>query len=251
MGNRSEFEALLDAAKEGNVKAQYFVGASYIYGTDGIQDFNEGKKWLMAAIDQGDVDAMYMLGLSYLNDNFGAPDLELGYKYMLMAAQNDEVDAKMYLALLYEGGIGVEQDYKEAVKWLKEAIKGGSKDAVKHLAYLYYTGESMFKQDYKLAAETYKAWLDINEAFERYSRFEKQDLKHRSKQDEEFFIKFMEDLSKDGDISSTYHVYTMYRDGNGIAKDEKKAKEYFDKALLAKYPGALLEAGLIYFEGKG
>ena len=79
--NMPDFQKTLQAAKQGNVDAQYNLGVMYAIGQDVPQDDAQAVQWYRQAAEQGDAQAQSNLGL------------------------------------MYEQGQGVRQDYAEAFRW--------------------------------------------------------------------------------------------------------------------------------------
>ena len=61
-------------AEQGNAKAQYLVGASYLGGFGVLQDYKKAFEWYQKAANQGNVDAQNGLGRIYLEGNGVRPN---------------------------------------------------------------------------------------------------------------------------------------------------------------------------------
>ena len=87
--NPSHLQTLQQAAVQGDINAQFFLGESYKQGYEVQQDYAQAAYWYRQAANQG-----------------------------LPKAQNN-------LGLLYEHGQGVPQDYTEAARWYRLAAAQG------------------------------------------------------------------------------------------------------------------------------
>jgi TPR repeat protein len=80
------------AAEQGDVNAQYNLGAMYGNGDGVPEDYAEAVRWYRLAAEQGDVNAQYNLGYMYGNGDGVPEDIVLAYMWWnLAAAQGDEV----------------------------------------------------------------------------------------------------------------------------------------------------------------
>jgi len=77
---------LWDAAKQGEVNAQFNIGFLYESGSGVSQDFSEAVRWYRKAADQGDGDAQFHLGSLY-SEGRGVPqDYAVAYFWLDLAA---------------------------------------------------------------------------------------------------------------------------------------------------------------------
>ena len=87
--NMPDFQKTLQAAKQGNVDAQYNLGVMYAIGQDVPQDDAQAVQWYRKAAEQGFAEAQYNLGV------------------------------------MYAKGEGVRQNYKIANEWFGKACNNG------------------------------------------------------------------------------------------------------------------------------
>jgi TPR repeat protein len=125
-----DFARLQTEAEHGNVKAQFWVGAAYESGRDGVgQDFAQAHAWLTKSAKQGNADAENLLGK------------------------------------MYENGEGVSQDYVKAADWYRAACQrrpdyGGAGQGCNNLGLLYLAGRGVNQSNveaymfFKLSAAT-------------------------------------------------------------------------------------------------
>ena len=77
---------LLQAAKLGKARAQYWVGSIYLNGWGVASNSEEAFKWLLQAAQQSDVDACYQVGLLYGSGNGVKKDSVQSYAWIYLAA---------------------------------------------------------------------------------------------------------------------------------------------------------------------
>ena len=69
--NMPDFQKTLQAAKQGNVDAQYNLGVMYAIGQDVPQDDAQAVQWYRKAAEQGDAHAQLALGWMYATGQGG------------------------------------------------------------------------------------------------------------------------------------------------------------------------------------
>ena len=89
----SDFQETLQAAEQGNAKAQYNLGVMYDKGLGVRQDYAQAVQWYRRAAEQGHAQAQVLLGV------------------------------------MYENGQGVRQDYAQAAQWYRRAKEQGAAEA--------------------------------------------------------------------------------------------------------------------------
>jgi hypothetical protein len=106
-GDPNALQALMLAARQGDVKAQMEMGAFHHLGQGTVQDDAQAVRWFRMAADQGFVYAQYNMGRMYA-DGLGVPQdhAEAGRWYRAALVQGSPA-ACLALALLHAGGSGV------------------------------------------------------------------------------------------------------------------------------------------------
>ncbi|MFM8233578.1 MAG: tetratricopeptide repeat protein [Holophagaceae bacterium] len=84
----TDLEKLIQQASQGNVDAQYNLGAMYANGQGVPQDDVQAVKWTRLAADQEHIKAQFNLGVAYTNGR-GVPqdDVQAHMWFNLAAAQ--------------------------------------------------------------------------------------------------------------------------------------------------------------------
>ena len=75
------------------------------------------------AAEEGDPQAQCYLGVCFQNGQGVAQDNQEAVKWYRRAAEQDDPVAQCYLAVCYLNGTGVPQEFGEAAKWLREAAE--------------------------------------------------------------------------------------------------------------------------------
>ena len=119
----------IEAAKEGNLNAQYNMGVNYLKGNLVPKDAKEALFWFGKAAEKGDSWAQSALGSIYLKGEVVKKDPEKAFKYYKLAADQEFVPAMNQLGELYENGVGVNKNIDKAIDWYKDAAFNSSADA--------------------------------------------------------------------------------------------------------------------------
>ncbi len=139
-------EALLAAAADGDVRAQFEVAAIYTEGRAVPEDLKAAAMWYERAAGQGFAPAQYRLGNLYENGRGVNKDLAQARLWYQQAAEAGNRMAMHNLAALYAGGELGTQQFDAAAKWFEEAASRGMKDSQFNLGMLYARGLGV-KQD--------------------------------------------------------------------------------------------------------
>ena len=103
------------------------------------QDYAKAREWYEKAAAKGNAGAMINLGLLYDNGHGVAQDYAKAREWYEKAAAKGNADAMANLGLLYENGQGVAQDYAKAREWYEKAAAKGNASAMTNLGLLYTT----------------------------------------------------------------------------------------------------------------
>jgi len=209
-------QMLTEKAEQGDVHAQFDLGAGYFFGNgvtpdrakglqlmeevaeqchkqetlaecyNEVQDFEQATKWHAKAAEQGNIEAQFNLARKYYKGEGILQDYKKAVEWYTKAAKQGDAEAQFNLALMYKKGEGVLQDSKQAVKWYTKAAEQGVAKAQFNLAHKYYKGEGVH-QDYKQA------------------------------------VKWFSKAAKQGYAKSQYSLGLMYYNGEGVPKDYAEA----------------------------
>ncbi len=143
---------LRQAAADGDVRAQFEIGAIFSEGRAVEQDFVEAAKWYERAAAQGFAPAQYRLGNLYEAGQGLEKNLEVARLWYQRSAEGGNRMAMHNLAALHAGGGLGEQDFETAAEWFTKAAEFGMTDSQFNLGMLYARGlgvEQDFEQSYK------------------------------------------------------------------------------------------------------
>ena len=133
---RKAVEALYQAAKQGDPRAQHDLAGLYRDGIGVPKDSDEAGKWFVltaknyhAAAEQGDPEAQCQLGGFYMKGVGVEKDEAEAVKWFRKAAEQGFMKGKSLLGMAYFEGKGVEKDEVEGVRWLQESAEQGDPDA--------------------------------------------------------------------------------------------------------------------------
>jgi len=116
------------ATRQGNARAQNFIGEMYEKGHGVAQDYAEAVRWYHQAAQQGDARAQCKLGFLYANGKGVARDYKESVRWVRLAAAQGDVDAHYNLGVHFVRGIGVSQNLIKAHMWFD--IAAVSSDAI-------------------------------------------------------------------------------------------------------------------------
>jgi len=131
------------AAKNGNVKAQYFLGNLFYNGYQVKRDCFTAYQLFLLAAKQGHTDAQDKLGemlaegKSIHADNIQQDDVQ-AVKWFRIAATLGHAQAAAHLGAMYELGRGVERSPTEAKRWCQLAVQNEQNDNVKNIYKTFY-----------------------------------------------------------------------------------------------------------------
>lgn len=116
----AEAKALLQAAEQGDAKAQFQLGYCFFNGHSVEKNEEEAVKWYTKAAEQGFPFAQYRLyGITKIRE-----------------AEKGNADAQFELGDCYLYGDCVEKNEAEAVKWFTKAAEQGQAEAQEMLSKL-------------------------------------------------------------------------------------------------------------------
>lgn len=269
------FEWLSFAAQRENITAQYELGRKYSEGKDTTEDHEKGLRYLKRAADAGHVDAQYRIGTTILRFKGGADELNQEAVFWLSrAADREHVLAQLKLGDLYSRKIKG-QDYNQSFSWYRRAGENGNSNAQLRLGEMYYLGKGVEK-NYE------NAWLWLVEAYKQiplirpndieFMRELTEDMANAGNPEAMFQLgwsylsgskvfqrdknpdkgwKWLEGAAEKENADALYHLGDMYKSGEHIDQDFKKASEYFHKAARQGHANAQFELAQMYHRGYG
>ncbi|KAK8896208.1 hypothetical protein M9Y10_014103 [Tritrichomonas musculus] len=243
------------SAENGNAKAQFNLGVLYHNGIKGILEKNNKKAihYYSLAAEQGIAKAQFNLGVLFSKGDTDVPvDKKRAVHLLQLAADQGDEDAQLNLGAMYAKGEGVsEPDKKKTCELYKKAAKQGNPKAQYNLAVMYSKGDGVDKNN-KKAAKYYQKAADQDlpqAAFNLGVLYFKgsPELPADKEKAAELFEKTT--VLNPNNSKALYNLAIMHMKGEGVEKDEVKAREYFEKAAQLNNKDALLNLGLMYYEG--
>lgn len=178
------------AAEQGNVDSLEQLGLAYCNGGIAMHDEKKAAEYFERAYNSGSVDGAYLLGLLLETGEQTEHDLARALELYLFAAEKGNTNAMTKVGYFLHEGIGAEKDIDKSIQWLEKAKAGGNQSAEKFLNIFYQNGEG-----------------DPKAAFEHYLK-----------------------LAEQGDAEAQYALYNAYDNGDGVEKDEEKARMWCKRA---------------------
>ncbi len=201
--NQKSLEYTQLAAEADNPQAQCELGKLYIAGKLVEKDMTKAAEWIEKAAEQGEYEATFILAASYLQD--------------------PEIDAVSRYALDYE------RDENKGIRYLQLAMAAGSADASFSLYKCHLNGKYL-EQDDEAAHAMLQHCCEIAPTPERV-RLLGDDF-HDGKgveQDYQTAVSLYSFAAQNGDVFAIGKLGMMYREGNGVEKDNEKANELLER----------------------
>ena len=128
--NNELLKDLMDAAEQGQPKAQFKLGVGYKCGSGVKKDYEKAVYWFRKAAEQGHAPAKCNLGWMYSHGSGVKKDLEKAVDWFREAADQGFAQAQCNLGVMYDYGYGVKKDLEKAVSWYRKAADQGRRNAV-------------------------------------------------------------------------------------------------------------------------
>jgi TPR repeat protein len=242
---------LKEAALQGDVKAQYEIGARYAEGKGVIPNAAEANRWLSQAAQSGNPKAQRRWGEMLLN---GAVDSKGGSNEWLnlltQAAEQGDVPAQLDLGSLYVQGKEAESNYAKAFPWFLKAAEKDCFAAQNMVGVMYLLGQGVAK-DTKVAWTWFEkaAAGDNTEAFRNLGKLHYQGLgvPADSKEAFKWFLK----AAEHDDAESQNNLSKMYRAGDGVGQSLAESIKWLERASKNGHPEAQRSLGVSYLTGTG
>ena len=190
------------------------------------------KYWQKA--HAGDAESQYMLAKCYAEGVSGVTaDETKAFTWYKKAADQGHSEAMFQIVRCYAKGIGVGKDEKIALDWCRKAAEKNHGNALFELGQLYRDG-LLVEQNLTTA----------------YQYFEKSEnvgfMRATAEKNKISIIAKYWQKAYDGDAESQYQLARCYVEGTGIAKNTDIAKQWFQKAVDQKHPGAQYDLAVSY-----
>lgn len=210
-----------------------------------------GAELLEQAANDGDVNAQRYLGESYLKGNVSTKkNLELSCKWLSRAAEQGDPEAQFILATNEELGILVNRSKYNQLFWLETSAKGGNPVAQHKLAWYPYDVYGEFRTNEDI--DNHVFWL--KKATEQDYSPAVVDLGshyyivHDYLKAFDLFKHAVDDLS---DYNACYFLGICYESGLGCNIDKVKAYECFKRSMEMGYAYGKISVARLLKDGSG
>ena len=209
-----------------------------------IGNNEDAEKILRSLAESGFTDAETKYGIMLINGDFNKTDLSLGEKLLLNASQAGDTLAQAKLGSYY---YRFKKDVAKAFYWTKEAHANGSIEALYDLVSFYSSDDSKEYQNQD-SAVFYAKFIPENNSYKELFMGNAYSSGDHPNYTMAFY--WWKRGAAKNDASCLDNLGFMYHYGNGTAKDNNVALEYFLKAIDLQPDDsyALRHLGEIYFE---
>ena len=207
-------------------------------------DYRTALDKLMPLAEKGVAMAQNTLGKMYMQGQGVPQDYDKAMRLFRKAAKKKLPNAQNNLGVMYAGGYGLKQDFKQAISWFKKAASQGYVIAIDNLADLYEKGVAVNQDPIEAERWRYES-SKIKSGKGKFS--EAVTIKLSGSDDYEkglelyYGFKFKEALNLffvaagKGHPEAQLKLESMYRYGQGIEKNERRAKYWAKKAAAQGY----------------
>ncbi len=260
----AEFSQLKEQAEKGNTASQYQLSRLLIFGVGAPVDlkaaFGYAKKSAAGRYGLGH----YHLGQMYRYGTGTDPDVKKSDEAFSLAAQElpklveaKNTEAMQALALLYyRGWGGLEQDRAKALALNRQGAELGDPIAAVEEADQYWDGKGTHRQRTK-AVRQYRRILpklmDVAEEGDRQAQLLVGNLLATTRLSPRNFtesIKWHMPGAKAGYSVMQFLIGARNQKGNGMAKNDAAAMEWYQKAADQGHPGAINNVGWMHGNGR-
>jgi TPR repeat protein len=193
---KKAYTHMYNAYQKGYVSCAYTLAEMCYYGTGVKVDKLRTEQFLKEAVNDTSTssDAYYMLAYIYYNDAFYKTCKNQAYTLCCKAMEKDHLDAYILCAVMHEKGEGVEKDLQKSLSLLRSSCEKGNTKAYRMIA------------DY-------------------YTIYGTDDEKNT------YVLDYLNKGIRSGDTRCYYYLAELYKNGDIVAKNYKKAQKYFEKVL--------------------
>lgn len=203
---------------------------------------------IIAKAQHGDKASQTVMGLIYLNGLSESPsvkDINKAFYWLNLAAKQNYDEAEFYLGQIYHYGYdNTGPNYRIAIYWYEKAAEKGNEQAQINCANIYQFGPQEFQNINKA-----KYWLQ--KAVQKDNPIAHANLGIIGIQENKYAeaILHLKIAAEKGQRLGQYNYGTLFFNGQGVPKDIRQAKYWFEKAATQNLPIAQITLGQIYAWG--
>ena len=213
-GSKEAREEISSLALEGNGKAMYALGKTYLEGKGFPKDERKAFQMFEKGSLIGEEDCMASLGYAYISGEGVEKDIDKGLKLIRESALKGSPVGERYMGLCSLTGAMGEAKKAKALEWYMKAIDHGDRGAC----------------------------FELGERFERGFGFFKDDV---------FALSLFEKGAKLKDTRCMIKIAECHMKGKGVEKDPGEAYGWYEKAAMYGDTEAMVETGNCLREGEG
>jgi len=244
---------LRKAAAQNHVKAQVALSNCFWYGQGVPKDADEAVAWCRRAADLGHPDAQLEMVRRYGTGDGVPKDLGEAIKWLKRVAHQSLPDEQYDLARMFRTGDRLPQDSNEALYWYTRAAEQGHAETQFELGMIYALGHIRPTDSNALPSTNSEIPEDPEKAMKWLTAAAEQ--KHPvaavflqslyPKESADWFLR----AAEQGSVEAQYLLGEMYRDGEGVPQDQRKAMEWLTRAAEQGHIGAQKEVADMYYTG--
>ncbi len=238
------------AAKHGSPYAENLLGIIYERGFGVKKDYIKAIRWYRKSAGKGFAAAQYSMGVMYEFGRGVKRNYKKAVKWYLEAAKQDFGLAQFRLGVAYVYGRGVEKNYSEAVKWYRKAAIQGNAMAQVGLGWAYANGKGV-RKDYTEAVKWYRKAAIQGDSMAQLSLGVLYEKGQGVIRDYTEAVKWYRKAANQGNAMAQFNLGVNYERGLGVAKNYEKAIEWYRKAAMQGNAMAQFNLGGMYAFGKG
>ena len=212
------------AASEGDINAQLFLAAAYLYGVGVKKNTDVASHYYIDAAKSGNALAQFALAENFLDSRHSSNN-KLGLIWLNKSAANGNPKALTKLAGLYLTGKSVTKDVNKATELLNKAIAQNYAPAMWEMGNLALTQGNNTKalEWFNMAATQHnpEAYLQLAHAY----------LQEKSPiYDPNSGFLWTLKAAQDGSVSGQKELSALYQKGQGVAANQSLADEWAKRA---------------------
>ena len=204
-------------------------GAKPSLGKDNKKEQKEYQEYLAKAV-LNNTEAMSKLGDCYFYCLGTEGNMKEAFKWYLLAAKAGDVRANYMLGYCYYAGYGVQKDWTKARQCYETAARAGSMDAIAEMPSVEIMGRfSTVKNNIKLFSLSSRN-EEKPSADQEYYLGLCYFYGRGTKQDVSKGLELLNKAARKGSWKANYELANIYLTSREVAKDEKSAVKYAEKA---------------------
>ncbi|KAG0222165.1 hypothetical protein BGW41_006158 [Actinomortierella wolfii] len=223
---------LRNAAEQGHVDAQYYLGWMALEGLGGIpQSDSVAVFWFRKAAEQGHLSAQNNLGWMYNNGRGVDQNYVEAVRWYRLAASQGYTEAQCNLGIMYENGLGVERNVEEAVYWYHQGAMEGNASSQFSLGIMYFYGNGVEQDDAAAMSWFYKAAEQGNK-YAQCNVAWLHNLGRGAVEDDQISLSWYLQSAEQQCKEAEWSLGFLYEVGLAVDQDDDEALAWYEKASV-------------------